>query len=96
MQWDCCYRVAIKSLNIKPGSEVIVSTFTIISPILAIIRNKLKPVFVDIDLKYWNINSREIEKITSKTKLILLVHTYGFPSNMNEIMNLKKFKLFFD
>ncbi len=94
--WTVAIELAIKSLNIKPGSEVIVPTFTIISPILAIIRNKLKPVFVDIDLKYWNINSREIEKkITSKTKLILLVHTYGFPSNMNEIMNLKKkYKLF--
>ena len=88
--------LAIRSLNLKPGSEVIVPTFTIISPVLAIIRNNLTPVFVDIDLKNWNINSETIEKkITKKTKLILLVHTYGFPSNMNKIMYLKKkYKLF--
>lgn len=87
--------LAIKALNIKAGSEVIVPTFTIISPILAIIRNNLIPVFVDTDLNYWNINPDEIEKkITKKTKLILLVHTYGFPSNMNKIIDLKnKYKL---
>ena len=54
--------LAIKALNIKPGSEVIVPTFTIISPILAIIRNNLKPVFVDLDPEYWNINADDIEK----------------------------------
>ncbi len=88
--------LAIKALNIKPGSEVIVPTFTIISPILAIIRNNLKPVFVDLDPEYWNINADDIEKkITKKTKLILIVHTYGFPSNMKKIMSLKKkYKLF--
>ena len=46
--------LAIKSLGIKEGSEVIVPTFTIISPILALIRNNLKPIFVDIEKKYWS------------------------------------------
>ncbi|WP_440614701.1 DegT/DnrJ/EryC1/StrS family aminotransferase [Candidatus Pelagibacter sp. HIMB1748] len=83
--------IAVRSLGIKAGSEVIVPTFTIISPILALIRNKLKPVFVDIEKKYWSMSPSEIEKkINKNTKAILVVHTYGFPADMDKIMKIKK------
>ena len=83
--------VAIRSLNIKAGSEVIVPTFTIISPILALIRNNLKPVFVDMEKKYWSMCHENIEKkVNRKTKAILVVHTYGFPANMDKIIRIKK------
>ena len=83
--------IAIKSLGIKAGAEVIVPTFTIISPILALIRNNLKPIFVDMEKKYWSMSPNEIEnKITKKTKAILVVHTYGFPADMDKILKIKK------
>ncbi len=83
--------IAVRSLNIKAGSEVIVPTFTIISPVLALIRNNLKPVFVDMEKKYWTMCPKSIEKkINQKTKAILVVHTYGFPANMDKIMRIKK------
>ena len=83
--------IAIKSLGIKAGSEVIVPTFTIISPILALIRNNLKPIFVDMEKEYWSMSPYEIEKkINKKTKAILVVHTYGFPADMDKIIKIKK------
>jgi perosamine synthetase len=83
--------LALRSLNIKPGSEVIVPSFTIISPILAIIRNNLKPVLVDSENKNWSMCTDDIErKINNKTKAIIVVHTYGFPADMDKIIKLKK------
>ena len=88
--------LSLKALGIGKGDEVITPTYSFYATAGAIATSGAKPVFVDIDLKNWNINSETIEKkITKKTKLILLVHTYGFPSNMNKIMYLKKkYKLF--
>jgi perosamine synthetase len=83
--------LALKSLNIKAGSEVIVPAFTIISPVIAIVKNNLKPVFVDSEKKNWSMNIKEIEKkINKNTKAIIVVHTYGFPADMDKIIKLKK------
>jgi perosamine synthetase len=83
--------LALKSLNIKAGSEVIVPAFTIISPIIAIVKNNLKPVFVDSERKNWSMNVLEIEKkINKNTKAIIVVHTYSFPADMDKIIKLKK------
>ena len=83
--------LALRSLNIKPGSEVIVPSFTIISPILAIIRNNLKPILVDSESKNWSMCADDIKrKINKKTKAIIVVHTYGFPADMDKIIKLKK------
>jgi perosamine synthetase len=86
--------IAIRALNLKKGSEVIVPSFTIISPIIAIIRNNLIPIMVDSN-DFWAMNTKDIErKITKKTSAILVVHTYSFPADMNKIIKLKnKFKL---
>jgi perosamine synthetase len=86
--------IAIRSLNLKKGSEVIVPSFTIISPLIAIIKNGLVPVLVDSN-KFWAMDAIDIEKkITKKTSAILVVHTYSFPADMNKIIKLKnKFKL---
>ena len=46
--------IAIKSLNLKKGSEVIIPAFSIISTANAVIKNKLKPILVDCDLETWN------------------------------------------
>ena len=70
--------LALKSLGIKEGDEVIVPSFTYIASVNAIKFCNAKPVFVDSDLHTWNIDVKKIkEKITSKTKAILAVHLYG-------------------
>jgi Predicted pyridoxal phosphate-dependent enzyme apparently involved in regulation of cell wall biogenesis len=59
--------LALRALEIEKGSEVILPSFTIISCALAVIYNDLIPVFVDSDMKTWNMNPDEIErKITYK------------------------------
>ena len=82
---------AIIALGIKEGDEVIMPTFTIISCASAIIRVGAKPVLVDSDLNTWNIDVSKIEeKITKKTKAIMVVHIYGLPVQMDEILFIAK------
>ena len=70
--------LALKSIGIKEGDEVIVPSFTYIASVNAIKFCNANPVFVDSDLYSWNIDIKKIkEKITTKTKAILAVHLYG-------------------
>jgi perosamine synthetase len=88
--------IAIKALNINNGDEVIMPTFTIISPAQSVIRNGGLPVLVDSNIDTWNMDINQIEKkITKKTKAILVVHTYGLPVDMEPVLLLcKKYNLF--
>ncbi len=71
------------------GDEVIVPANTYIASILAITDNRLKPVLVEPDIKTYNIDPGKIEeKITSKTKAIMLVHLYGKNAMNKEIKDL--------
>ncbi|MCZ2140278.1 MAG: DegT/DnrJ/EryC1/StrS family aminotransferase [Bacteroidia bacterium] len=87
--------VAIKALNLKKGDEVIMPTFTIISPAQSLINVGAIPVLVDSDASTWNMDVNQIEaKITSKTKAILVVHIYGLPVDMLPVLELcKKYNL---
>lgn len=87
--------VAIAALNLNPGDEVIVPSFTIISPLLSVLRNNLQPVLVDSELETWNIDVSKIEsKISKKTKAIIVVHIYGLPANLEPIIELcEKYEL---
>lgn len=81
--------IAIRALNLEKGSEVIVPTFTIISPVQSLINEGLKPVFVDSNKNTWNMDVKDVRaKITEKTKAILVVHIYGLPVDMNPILEL--------
>jgi dTDP-4-amino-4,6-dideoxygalactose transaminase len=72
--------------NIKKGDEVIVPANTYIASILAILQADLIPVFVEPNIETYNIDPNLIEeKITSKTKAILVVHLYGQLAEMNKI-----------
>jgi perosamine synthetase len=82
---------AIMSLDISEGDEVIMPTFTIISCVSQIIRNKAVPIFIDSDPLTWNIDVSSIEeKISKKTKAILVPHIYGLPADMDHIIYLAK------
>ena len=88
--------IAVKSLDLKKGDEIIVPTFTIISTLTQIIRQGIKPILIDSDPITWNMKVHEIEsKISKKTKAIMVVHIYGLPTDMNKVLYLaKKYKLF--
>ena len=88
--------IAVKSLNLKKNDEIIMPTFTIISNAISIIKNHAKPVLIDSDINSWNINIDNIKKkITKKTKALMIPHIYGFPCEMDKILNIcKKYKLY--
>ena len=87
--------VAFAALNLKKGDEVILPTFTIISCLNYILRVGAIPVFIDSDPETWNMDTNLIEsKITKKTKIILAVHIYGLPAEIEKILKIaKKYKL---
>ena len=76
----------MNSLNLKANDEVIVPSFTIISCLAAIVRSGAKPVFCDVDKNSWNMRLEDVESVyTSKTKAVLLVHTYGLAAEASKI-----------
>jgi perosamine synthetase len=80
---------AIEALDIGPGDEVILPTFTIISCINQVVRSGATPVLVDSDPVTWNMDVNQIEaKITPRTKAIMVVHTYGLPVDMDPVLEL--------
>jgi len=81
--------LALESLGIKEGDEVIVPSFTYIATALAVSYTKAKPVFVDIKEDTYNIDPAKIRGAISKnTKAIIPVHLYGQPADMDEILNI--------
>ena len=83
--------IAVKALGIGLGDEVIMPTFTIISPAQSVFTAGAIPVLVDSDPLTWNMDVNQIEaKITPKTKAIVVVHIYGLPVDMDPILALCK------
>lgn len=81
--------LALASLGIKAGDEVIIPTFTMIATVNPVTYTGAKPVLVDSEPKTWNIDSSKIEKkITPKTKAIMVMHTYGHPCDMDPIREI--------
>lgn len=81
--------LALLSLGIGPGDEVIVPAFTMASTWLAVIHAGAKPVFVDCEPDTFNIDPLLIEsKITKKTKAIIPVHIYGHSAEMDTILKI--------
>lgn len=89
-------QIALMSLGLKPGDEVITPSFTYIATTEVIALLGLKPIFVDVDKDTFCIDPTLIEaSITSKTKVIVPVHLYGQTANMVEIMKIaEKHNLF--
>lgn len=83
--------LALKALDLPVDSEVLVPSNTYIATILAIIQNGFKPVLVEPDILTYNIDPEKIvEKITAKTKALIIVHLYGKSCNMPPILEICK------
>ena len=81
--------LALKSLEIPDGSEVIVPSNTFIATILAVIHCNLKPILVEPNIRTYNIDPELIQKaITVKSKAIIAVHLYGKVCEMDEILKI--------
>lgn len=82
-------QVAVEAVGIGKGDEVIMPSFTIISCASAVVRTGGVPVLVDCDPVGWGMNVEQVaEKITPRTKAIMVVHMYGHPVDMDSIMTL--------
>ena len=81
--------LAVKVLDIKPGSELITSPITFVSTAFAADYNGLNPVFADVERDTLNIDPKDIErKITKKTRAIIPVHFGGHACRIEEIMEI--------
>ena len=88
--------IAALLIDVKPGDEIIMPSYTFVSTANAFVLRGGKPVFVDIRKDNLNIDEKLIEKsITKKTKAIVVVHYAGVPCNMDKIVKIgKKYNLF--
>ena len=83
--------IALKSLGIKEGDEVITTDYTFFATAEAIRFVGATPVFCDVELDTYNIDPSQIEeKITDKTKAIICVHLFGNACKMDEINDIAK------
>lgn len=81
--------LALATLDIKVGDEIIIPTFTMIATVNAVTYTGAKPFLVDAEYDTWNMDVSKIkEKITEHTKVIMPVHTYGHPVDMDPILEL--------
>ena len=96
MNGTAALQLALVTLGIGEGDEVIVPSMTFISSVNAIKYVGAIPVFVDIDRETFVMDVNKVEElITEKTKAIMPVHIYGYPVEMDEINAIaKKYKLF--
>lgn len=80
--------LALKSIGIGPGDEVILPTFTMIASALAICYCGATPVLLDADAEDWNLNTEKLKgALSSRTKAIMVVHIYGHPTHMGPVLD---------
>lgn len=84
-------KLSLLAIGVKEGDEVIIPSHTYIATALAVSAIRANPVFVECDENNFNIDASKIEqKITEKTKAIVVVHLYGQCCDMDEIMRIAK------
>ncbi len=84
-------QVAMMALNLKPGDEVITTSFTFIATAEVIALLGLTPVLVDVEEGTFNIDPEAFERaITPKTKAVVPVHLFGQCANMERIMEISE------
>ncbi len=82
-------QLALMALDLEPGDEVITTAFSFVASAEVIALLGLTPVFADIHPQTFNIDAKDVERrITSKTRVILPVHLFGQPAEMEAIMEV--------
>ena len=87
--------LALRAVGVGSNDEVLVSTFTYVATVNPILYLKANPIFIDVEKQSWNMDPELLEvaiksrlSIGAKPKAILVVHTYGMPAMMDEIMKI--------
>lgn len=81
--------IAIKMLDLRPGDEIVVPSITFISSAHAIVYNRCRPVFVDVEPDTLNISVSDLKrKISARTKAIIVVHYSGRPVDLEGVMEV--------
>jgi dTDP-4-amino-4,6-dideoxygalactose transaminase len=79
----------LRCLNLEPGAEVLLQGYTCIVVSNSVIWAHLKPVYVDIEAATLNMDSQDLEKkITGKSKVVIVQHTFGKPANLRAILKI--------
>jgi len=89
MNGTIALHLALATLGLEPGDEVIIPAFTMIATANAVTYLNAKPVLVDSEMATWNMDPEQIEaKITPRTRAISVVHTYGHPVDMDAVNDI--------
>jgi perosamine synthetase len=89
MNGTVALHLALATLGVGPGDEVIIPTFTMIATANAVSYTGAKPVLVDSEMQTWNMDVNQVaDKITERTRAIMPMHTYGHPVDMDPLMEL--------
>ena len=81
--------LALLSLGIGPGDEVLLPSYVCSAPLHAVYHSGATPILVDVDPTNGNIDSEDLKKrLTSKSKAIIVVHLFGLPAKVREISAL--------
>jgi len=82
---------AVAALNVNPGDEILVTPYSMCASATAAVMHNAIPIFVDIDENTFNMNPKKIKKaISPETKAIIVVHLFGYPAEMDEIMQIAR------
>jgi perosamine synthetase len=83
--------LALATLGLEPGDEVIIPTFTMIATANAVTYCGATPVLVDMEPNYWQMDVEQVaRKITRRTKAIVPVHIYGHPTDMDPLLEVAR------
>ena len=82
---------AVAAINVNPGDEILVTPYSMCASATAVIMHNAIPIFVDIDESNFNMDPEKIRRaITPETKAIIVVHLFGYPAEMDEIMQIAR------
>jgi len=83
--------LAVEALQLPPGSEIILPSFTIISCVTAVLRAGCRPVLADCEADTWCLDMAEVaRKIGERTRAVMPVHIYGHMAEMDSLMDLAR------
>ena len=79
-------QIAVRALRLEPGAEVILPSFAFSAVLNVVLQERLRPVFIDFDPETYNTTPELVAAaITDRTQLILAIHTFGIPAEVDEL-----------